>query len=156
MRIILILTVISFGFFSCQSDTLLDTKTDLPELGWAYEQIPAFEFEINDVSICYNVFLNIQISEEYLYRNIYLLVHLRNPDGKDVTNRINVELANASGKWLGSGSGNLKSFKLPIRSDLCFEKAGRYTIGLEQNMRDSLLQHVNYIGISLTKGNPVF
>ena len=156
MRTLLILSLISFGLISCNSDTLLDTKSDLPENGWAYEQIPAFEFEIDDINICYNVFLNVQISEEYLYRNLYLLVHLRNPDGKDVANRINVELASPEGKWLGSGSGNLKSFKLPIRSDLCFEKAGRYTIGFEQNMRDSLLQHVKYVGLSLTKGNPVF
>ncbi|MCK9481488.1 MAG: gliding motility lipoprotein GldH [Bacteroidia bacterium] len=156
MRIIIALFLLSVAVTSCDSKTLINEKSYLPESGWSYDNIPSFPFVIEDTSICYNVGLNLQITEEYKYRNIYMLVHLRDPDSKDVVNRIELDLASVEGKWLGSGSGSTKSYNLPISQDLCLKKIGRYAIGFEQNMRDTVLQNVKYVGASISKGNPVF
>lgn len=156
MRVYLIIFLASLAIVGCNSKVLINDKADLPESGWTYDNIPSFPFEIIDTSICYNVNVNLQITDDYLYRNIYLLVHLRDPDGKDVTNRVELDLATVDGKWTGSGSGNNKSYNLPISKDLCLKKTGRYVIGFEQNMRDTILQNVQYVGTSISKGNPVF
>ncbi|MCO6494143.1 MAG: gliding motility lipoprotein GldH [Bacteroidetes bacterium] len=156
MRFVLLISLLSITLFACNSKTLIDDKAELPSTGWTYDNIPSFPFVIEDTSICYNVSVNLQITDEYLYRNIYLLVHLRDPEGKDVTNRVELDLATVDGKWTGSGSGNYKSYYLPISKDLCLKKTGRYIIGFEQNMRDTVLQNVKYVGAEISKGNPVF
>lgn len=144
-------------FTSCNSDTIMDINTTIPKDGWSYETIPAFEFEIQDTTLFYQAFVNLQIIEDaFKYKNIYILVHLRDPDGVEVQNRVNLVLADNNGKWHGSGSSSLKSFKLPIATALKFPKTGRYTIGFEQNTRDSVLHAVNYVGLTLQKGEPIF
>jgi gliding motility-associated lipoprotein GldH len=146
-----------FLIYACNSNTVIDQIEELPQSGWNYENIPAFEFEISETNFQYNAFLNIQISEQFAYRNLYLVMHLRNKEGKETTNRINVELSDSEGNWVkNSGSGNQKTFKIPVAENMTFEHAGRYVIGIEQNTRDSSLLNVNQVGIEIQKGNPVF
>lgn len=149
------LTVLLF-LQSCSHNVLIDTTHEFETAEWAYPIIPAFPFQIDDLTYCYNLDVNLQVSEEYPYKNIYLLMHLKHPDGKEIQNRINLELMDGNGKWLGSGSADLKSFSLPVATDLCLEQAGQYVVGIEQNMRDSILHHVKYVGLRVSKGNPVF
>ncbi len=146
-----------FLIYACNSNTVIDQIEELPQSGWNYENIPAFEFEISETNFQYNAFLNIQISEQFAYRNLYLVMHLRNKEGKETTNRINVELSDSEGNWVkNSGSGNQKTFKIPVAENMTFEHAGRYVIGIEQNTRDSSLLNVNHVGIEIQKGNPIF
>lgn len=153
----LIIILSLFLSLGCNTNTIIDQNQELPLSGWNYENIPAFEFEISETNFQYNAFLNIQITEQFAYRNIYLIMHLRNKEGKETTNRINVELSDSEGNWVkNSGSGNQKTFKIPIAENLTFESSGRYVIGIEQNTRDSSLRNVNQVGIEIQKGNPVF
>jgi gliding motility-associated lipoprotein GldH len=152
----LLLLFASAFLSSCSRDVLIDTTFKFDNQSWAYPQIPAFSFQIDDINVCYDIAVNLQVGEDYAYKNIYLLMHLKDTEGKEVQNRINLELIDDEGNWQGSGSAQLKSFKLPVTKDYCFDKAGTYVIGIEQNMRDSVLQSVHYVGLKVSKGNPVF
>jgi gliding motility-associated lipoprotein GldH len=156
MRNTILILFIAFSLVSCDNNTILDKNAVIPESGWAYDDIPSFAFEIDEPNKYHDIFLNLQLTEQYIYSNIYLLIHLRDSEGKDEVFRMSFEVADKTGKWLGQGSGNVKTFKLPIFKEFVFEKPGQYFIGLEQNMRDSVLMEVVKVGVDIKKGYPVF
>lgn len=145
-----------FFWSSCGPNSLVNNLEPLDPLGWKYEHIPAFSFDVEDTSFLHEAYVNLQINESYKYRNLYLIIHMRAPNGQEIQNRVNLELAQADGRWLGSGSANKRTFQLPVSKTLHLEHQGPYIIGLEQNMRDSVLIGVEAIGIQIRQGNPVF
>ena len=67
--------------------------------------------------------------------------------------RINVPLAEASGKWLGRGMGEIyeQRLQLQLPDSVSFHRAGTYEVALEQNMRLNPLPEVMNIGFRLEK-----
>ncbi|MBC7758415.1 MAG: gliding motility lipoprotein GldH, partial [Phormidesmis sp. FL-bin-119] len=63
------------------------------------------------------------------------------------------KLALPDGEWLGSGSGNLYSYQIPLKENFKFTLKGKYVIELEQNMRDNPLDHVSDVGVRVEKVN---
>ena len=84
----------------------------------------------------YNLFLNLRVTGDYKYSNIFVLIHQTGPDNKSKVTRYEFKLANAYGEWLGDGSGNLYSYQIMFQSAYHFPVKGIYRFGIEQNMRD--------------------
>src|SRR3546814_3842139 len=57
-------------------------------------------------------------------------------------------LAAPDGRWLGDGSGNLYSYRIPFSDSTHFRQAGMYHFLLEQNMRDPVLKAIEDVGRS--------
>ena len=148
--------MVALIWVSCSTNTLVNTLEPVSKTGWEYEHIPAFSFHIQDTTYLYEAFVNLQINETYKYRNLYLVIHMRNPNGQEIQNRVNLELSHDDGRWLGSGSANKRTFQLPVSTELQFAETGEYIVGLEQNMRDSALIGVEAVGIEIRRGNPVY
>lgn len=81
------------------------------------------------------------------------MIHIIGPDGKKTTERKEFRLALPDGEWLGSGSGNLYSYQMPLKEDFKFPLKGKYVIELEQNMRDNPLNHISDAGVRIEKAN---
>ncbi len=140
---------------SCSRDTLVNEYKEIARDGWNWSQPVEFPFAIEDTRIQYNFFLNLRISGNYKFSNIYVLVHLKDPDGKITTQRIPYTLADDEGNWLGKGLGDIVTFEMPMFTK-SFSKPGNYSIRIEQNMRDEKLQGVMEAGLRVNRGNPVF
>jgi gliding motility-associated lipoprotein GldH len=149
--------VIALLFFSCtEKGKLYDQMSDIPTKGWNYNQIPEFPVMINNSGITYNVYLKLRIQKSYPYENLYLLSHIRNPDGKILTQKKDFVLTNDMGKPLGVISGDVIDYEIPMYENLKLDGVGQYIFALEQNLRDSVVNGVQSIGIKVKEGIPVF
>ncbi|WP_276360125.1 gliding motility lipoprotein GldH [Daejeonella sp. H1SJ63] len=137
---------------SCgDSVTLVDSNFELDKRNWSYTEKVRVPLNIEEAGIPYNIYLNLRHTSDYKYSNIFLLIHITEPNGKKTTERKEFKLALPDGEWLGSGSGNMYSYQLMIKENYKFPVKGKYMIELEQNMRDNPLNHVTDAGIRVEK-----
>lgn len=143
--------------YSCsEKGKIVDQMIDIPEAKWSYDQIPELPFTIDNKGIYYNFFLKLRMQKSYPYENLYLLARVKSPDGKFVVQRINFTLTDAMGKPLGRSSGSSVDYELPMFQNKSFSSVGDYTISIEQNMRDSLINGIESIGLKIKQGDPIF
>lgn len=143
--------------YSCMEEgKIADQMTEIPMSKWNYNQIADFPFEVTNAGKYHDFYLKLRIQKSYPYENLYLLAHIRNPNGKVATQRVNFTLADNEGKPLGRTSGNYITYELPMFKDKKMEGNGQYLITLEQNMRDSVVFGVESIGVKIKEGTPVF
>jgi len=144
-------------FTSCTDNTVLvNDMRDLPNAKWKYDEIPDFSFTINKTNIYHQIDLKLKVFKNYPFENLYILAHIKDPEGKSTTQRLNFILADITGKPTGTVSGNSISYELPLIKSFKASKSGVYFIALEQNMRDSVINGVQSIGVKVKEGQPVF
>ena len=126
---------------------IVDEMPDIPKAIWAFNQIPDFDFDVKNIQLNHNLYLNLKIQKTYPYENLYLLTHIKDTEGKITSSRKNFRLTDEDGNPIGSMSGNSISYQLPIFTNMKFQKSGKYFIALEQNMRDDILENVVSVGV---------
>ena len=130
---------------------LMDDSTPIPDQHWTYLNKVAFDVTIDDPKTAYNLYLNLRVTPDYKYSNIFILVH-QTLKGKSIKNtRYEFTLAKPDGEWLGTGTGNLFSFQLLFGRPYKFPGKGTYHFELEQNMRDNPLNDVSDVGMMVEK-----
>jgi gliding motility-associated lipoprotein GldH len=132
-------------------NAVVDKNTEIVNNNWAYTNKIKFEVKIDDEQIPYNLYLNLRVTADYKYSNMFVLINQVNPDKKSAGTRYEVKLANPDGEWLGDGSGNLYSYQTPFKTNYKFPAKGVYTFLIEQNMRDNPLKEVSDVGIRVAK-----
>ena len=138
--------------FSCKDKSIYDGSKPITDNSWHYSDKKDNYVAIGNNSIAYNLYLNVRITTDYKYSNLFVLLHIYPPGGGKVsTQRLEFKLANPEGKWLGSGSGTIYTYQIPFARDVKFDKAGVYNFQLEQNMRDEPLRDIVDIGIRIEK-----
>jgi gliding motility-associated lipoprotein GldH len=129
----------------------------IPQNAWAYDFKPSFKFNIADTNASYIPYFVIRHTEAYPYSNIYMWVYAKRPgDTTFHKTRVNIKLAENSGKWLGRGMGEIYEQYMPISlgevdRKMFFKKTGTYEIKLEQNMRINPLPEILHVGIRIEK-----
>ena len=140
------------GLISCQDTlTIADTNVEFENRNWSYSEKIRIPVKIEATDISYNLYLNLRHSAGYKYSNIFIIIHIIDPDGKKFSERREFKLALADGEWLGSGSGNMYSYQIKFKENYKFPAKGTYIFELEQNMRDNPLDHVSDAGIRVEK-----
>lgn len=119
--------------------------------GWGYEVKPSFDVEINDTTAVYSLFLNLRHTGGYKYSNLFLLISVAGPEQDTVTDRFEFTLAAPDGRWLGDGSGNIYSYRIPFSDSTRFRRKGLYRFRMEQNMRDPMLAGIEDAGLRIEK-----
>ncbi|HEY0897296.1 MAG TPA: gliding motility lipoprotein GldH [Sphingobacteriaceae bacterium] len=126
---------------------VVDIHQEVKGHTWSYTGKVRVPVTIEDPAREYAVFINLRHTADYKYSNIFLKIHQVGPDGKRVTERKEFKLAQPDGEWLGSGSGNLYSYRLPFKENYRFPVKGTYVFEIEQNMRDNPLKEVSDVGL---------
>ncbi|MEI7669902.1 MAG: gliding motility lipoprotein GldH, partial [Pseudomonadota bacterium] len=99
----------------------------------------------------YNVYINVRHADFYPFSNLWLMSRTTFPDGNRLEKRVEIPLANNEGKWFGEGMGDIWDMSHILQQGTYFNKAGKYTIELEQNMRKDPLPGIMAIGIRIQK-----
>ncbi|HYK76887.1 MAG TPA: gliding motility lipoprotein GldH [Daejeonella sp.] len=147
-RFFLLAIGLSTALISCRdSNTLVDTNQEIMGRNWGYDNKIRVPVQIQDEQKSYNIYLNLRHSAEYKYSNIFVLLHIKGPDGKLITERKEFKLAEPNGEWVGKGSGNMYSYQLLFKKGYRFLEKGTYSIEIEQNMRDNPLREITDIGL---------
>jgi len=137
--------IIASCFVGCTS-SVIDSNVEIPDRKWTYRNHIITPFEIKDKTKAYNLFFKLRHTAEYKYSNIFIMAHFK--DGKNVTTkRLEFQLAKNDGEWLGSGSGNVFSYTLPILENYRFQRNGKFEVEFEQNMRDNPLVEIADVGL---------
>ncbi|UKT63414.1 gliding motility lipoprotein GldH [Pedobacter mucosus] len=145
INFLLAAVLILFLFAGCDS-RLVDSNREITDRKWTYRNHITVSFEVKDNTKKYNVYFKLRHTADYKYSNIFILAHFKG-GYKENTKRYQYKLAKNDGEWLGSGSGNVFNYVLPLLSNYYFDKNGKFTIDIEQNMRDNPLLEISDVGI---------
>ena len=152
MRLLYNLSVcfLLFAFLGCSDPgAVIDNNTALPNKVWSYNNRIGYDFKIDDINAPYNFYINLRVTGDYKYSNMFVLI--TDPVKKNTVARYELKLARPDGQWLGKGSGNLYSFRIPFKLKYKFPATGTYNIRIEQNMRDNPLHEVSDVGLRVEK-----
>lgn len=125
----------------------------MPEEGWALVHKPVFQFEIPENAPPHEFTYIIRNSIQYPYYNVFVRYTLKNEKKEVIQSKLEeILLFNPkSGKPYGAGLGDLFDHK--IRSTSLNKgvplPAGKYSLELEQFMRQDTLAGILTVGISL-------
>lgn len=132
---------------ACDPGRVYDDNKSIPADTWFYKNAIPFEVQITDTTKLYNVYVNLRVTSDYKYSNIFMWVNTTNPEKKTDQRRVEIRLADEGGKWLGSGLGDLYDYQFPVFQKIKFPSSGFYRFELEQNMRDDTLNFVKSVGV---------
>lgn len=130
-----------------------EKNLDIPGHEWSYAYKPVFEVTVQpqDTAYVYNIYVNVRHKDSYPFSNIWLQVHTQFPGEKPVTQRVELPLADNSGKWLGSGLDGIYEHRIPIQQKAIMNKPGTYKFTFEQNMRQNPLPDIMNVGLRIEK-----
>jgi gliding motility-associated lipoprotein GldH len=133
------------------TNSVIDNNIALTDHNWSYVNRMRFDCKIADESAAYNLYLNLRVTDNYKYSNLFVLIYETSPDKKVSVTRYEVKLAGRDGEWFGKGSGNLYSYQVPFKTNIKFPAKGNYHFEIEQNMRDNPLHEVSDVGLRIEK-----
>lgn len=145
--------VLWFFANACKPHEDFKAIKDLKNSNWAEDKKMSFSFDITDVNKAYDVSFLIRNSADYPFYNLYLKRTLRDSTDKVLTKRMEeVILFDAkSGKPLGNGLGDIfeHKFRSSTLKNFKFPSAGKYTLTIEQFMRQDPLKGVVSVGVTV-------
>ena len=136
---------------ACDSKRYFEDNKPIVKGNWKVDEKEYFDVQITDTLSRYDFFLNVRNSIDYPYSNLYLFIHSNSPVGRKTQDTVECQLADYTGKWLGSGFGSIKFNRFLIQKGVNFHKKGRYTFEIEQAMRVKELKGIMDIGIRIEK-----
>ncbi|HET8752936.1 MAG TPA: gliding motility lipoprotein GldH [Salinimicrobium sp.] len=136
MRKLLLLFACLLLMISCDKKRIFDEYQNLPGK-WHKDSVVTFNFQAPDTIRDYNLFINLRNNADYKYSNLFLITNMNFPNGKVISDTLEYDMAAPSGKWLGTGFGDLKENKLWYKENVRFSEVGGYTFEVEQAMRKS-------------------
>ncbi|MCB0699352.1 MAG: gliding motility lipoprotein GldH [Chitinophagaceae bacterium] len=140
---------------SCIKSPYYQKEYTIPNYKWDYNNPSSFKFEISDTNALYNLYFLVRHTEAYPYSNIWLMIYTKKPGDTTFTpSRIEVPLAEPTGKWLGRGMGEIWEQRMPISHDgdtAMLRKEGTWEIKFAQDMRMNPLPEVLQVGLRIEK-----
>ncbi|APG60850.1 gliding motility lipoprotein GldH [Christiangramia salexigens] len=118
---------------SCDKKRVFDEYK--PVKNWHKDSLVSFKIKEIDTSKIYDLFINIRNNNEYAYSNLFLITEIKFPEGKVISDTLEYEMTEPSGKWLGTGFGDVKENKLWYKKEVKFEEAGEYEVKIQHAMR---------------------
>lgn len=135
-------------FFSCENPALYNQYQAINNITWEKDKEYYFTFEVKDISVPYDLTLEVRNNNLYPYQNLWLFCSEEQPIGPLRRDTIECILADEFGKWHGHGI-SLYQSSFPIHSQYKFPYAGQYTFSFRQGMRDDALEGIQEIGFSV-------
>ncbi|MCG8582305.1 MAG: gliding motility lipoprotein GldH [Bacteroidales bacterium] len=134
---------------SCDRNVVFDQYVTIPDGGWNIDSMAVFKVDIQTSEQPYNVLLNVRNYSNYPNSNLWLFIDVISPSGKAIQDKVDCVLADETGRWLGSGWGNLYHVQIPYQIGVKFAETGQYTFRIVQGMRDEDIKGIHNIGLRI-------
>lgn len=138
-------------FTSCSNNVVFSKYQTFTESGWGTKDKATFDVDITDTQTLNNISLMVRHGDAYPYSNLFLFVTTKYPDGKVLTDTMEIVLSNQKGEWQGSGAGDIFDVKIPVKKNVRFPLAGKYQFIFEQGMRVDPLPMIMDFGFEIEK-----
>jgi len=149
MRILIFLTLVLF-LGACQQYSF-DEKKEINEEKWSYKDSLEFEFEVTDIEKVYNIYLEVKHQSDFLYQNIYTMVLVQFPDGKERKQQVSLELADGKGEWQGKCSGKYCTRRMSFMPNAVFDQKGKYRLKFNQFTRQETIEGIQSFRLIVEK-----
>ncbi len=146
---VFVLILVALGIISCSRQLVYNEFSQLDPDGWSADSSSVFQINMEDTSGVYDLTLHIRHTSAYPYQNLWLFVEQLSPDSQLVRDTISCVLADHAGKWLGTGSGSVYLFSVPLKKQYNFGKQGVYQYTVVHGMRDEILNGIQAVGLKL-------
>jgi len=150
------IAILCILFISCDGNRVYDQYVSTGN-AWEKDTPLTFKFQQPDSISNYNLFVNVRNTNEYEFRNLFLIVNMNFPNGNVVTDTLEYDMAAADGKWLGTGM-TTKESKLLYKENVRFPYEGMYEVSIQQAMRKinepqgiQSLQGITEVGFRIEK-----
>ncbi|MBY0480952.1 MAG: gliding motility lipoprotein GldH [Chitinophagaceae bacterium] len=154
MKKILIAVCCIVVICSCNKINSFEKTVFFPKHEWDSKVQPNFQFEITDTVAAYHIYVVIRHEDAYHYSNLWLNVSTTAPGEKSNTQKVNLQLANNTSGWLGTGMDDIFDHRIRITKLPIHLKKGIYQFNLQQIMREDPLGAILNAGIRVEKINP--
>lgn len=124
------------GLQACSDGSWFMDQRNLPEGLWSQEEELVFSLPVSDTIAKNNLFLILRNNNDYPFSNIFIETRMDFPDGRNIIDTLEYQMADAHGKWLGTGISEVKESVLFYKEDVEFPISGMYRLGLRPLMRD--------------------
>lgn len=151
MKKVFIFFLIAFSLMACDQKQIFDSYSEIGSKGWHQDSVLNFNFSIADTVAAHNLYVNIRNKGNYSNSNLWLFMNIDSPDGSRVSDTVEFTLADPTGRWLGSGLGDLHDNRIIYRSNVFFPKTGEYSFSIRHGMRDEILKGIRDVGIRVEK-----
>jgi gliding motility-associated lipoprotein GldH len=122
---------------SCDKARVFDEYKELDGT-WNKDNVISFNFEQKDTVSAYNLFVTMRNNNAYPYSNMYLIVQMEEPASKITkVDTLEYQMANPDGTLMGEGFSDIKESKLWYKEKVRFPKQGRYTVKIQQAVRQA-------------------
>src|SRR5690606_28595286 len=92
---------------SCDNNQVFDSYKSVGN-SWHRDSIVTFDFEVQDTTQYYNLFLTVRANNNYPFSNIFLLSSIESPNNMVKTDTLEYFMASPDGKMLGNGFSDVK------------------------------------------------
>ncbi|MCF8257209.1 MAG: gliding motility lipoprotein GldH [Flavobacteriales bacterium] len=140
---------IAMLFSACTQKPFYERMDAMPDHVWASTEKCVHEVTVTDTLQTFDFYLNIRIGADYEFSNMYLFIGTEFPDGRALRDTVECILADRTGRWLGTGLGDMRDNRILFKPNVRFPHVGTYRFDLEQGMRMEHLEHVYDVGISI-------
>ena len=141
-----------FMFFtSCDSKRVFEENIAISDAVWDIDEKITFEIEVKDTITSHNFYINVRNTGAYPYSNIFIFINSTFPDGGKARDTVECTLADASGRWLGDGSGDIFDNQILFKKGVRFPHSGKYIFEYEQAMRMEHLPFIMDVGMRIEK-----
>lgn len=134
---------------ACDSTSIFEQNTNIPQLNWDIESPVVFDVAINDTVNSYNIYVNVRNSSKYEMMNLFMFIQTTSPTGATLRDTFECTLADDRGKWLGSGWGDIYDNRFIYKKNIRFPVTGTYKIELTQAMRTEQLKGISDVGVRI-------
>jgi gliding motility-associated lipoprotein GldH len=145
------LALLFLMLLSCDKTRVFEQNIKIPGSVWNKENIVHFKVNISDTVSAHNIYINIRNGSKYSYSNIFLFISTHAPNGVSVRDTFEITLADARGKWLGNGIGNVFGNQVLYLKNIRFPYRGIYLFDIEQAMWNTKLAHITDVGLRIEK-----
>lgn len=153
MRRILTLLGLLLGCFSCGDGALYEQYQVIEQTSWEKDKTYYFTFSVEDISVPYDLRLEVRNNNLYPYQNLWVFISEEAPIGALRRDTMECMLADDYGKWYGQGITLFQS-SFPVRNHYYFPHVGQYTFSFRQGMRNNHLRGIEEIGLSVRRSRP--
>ncbi|MFA8435931.1 MAG: gliding motility lipoprotein GldH [Marinifilaceae bacterium] len=136
---------------SCDSNRVFEDYVKIPDSKWDREHIVSFEVNITDTLNPHNLYVDVRNSGKYTKANLWLFIRTISPKGEVVKDTFNCPLADETGRWYGSGFGDIFDSQFLLKTRVVFPHSGTYVFEYEQGMREKKIPGIVDVGLRVEK-----
>lgn len=151
MRICTGIFLVLLFLTSCESNGVFEKTQFFPDHSWESSKNPFFKFTITDTVSLYHIYAVVRHEDAYRYNNLWVKFTTQSPGDTAKIQLLNLRLADNKRGWQGVGMDDIFDHRIRITQAPLKLRAGSYSFGIQQAMREDPLPHILNAGIRVEK-----